>query len=211
MAIDDPLDEHEQSERVLDWLRHNGAGLIGGIVLGLALILGWQWWQNQRMQQRTQAGEQYHAAQKAIDAGELDQGIAQVKALPAGIYVTLGSLDLAAAQANAGKAEAAIATLQAVHAGSPLLQSVVDQRLARLLIAAGKAGQAVTLLAKHDKDPETLQILGDAYSALDKGAQAQAAYQQALVFLEVGSPQRNIVELKLSQVGGTPPKPEVRS
>lgn len=211
MAIDDPLDEHEQSERVLDWLRQNGAGLIGGVVLGLGLILGWQWWQTHRMQQRTQAGEQYHLAEKAIDAGKLDQGVAQVKALPDGIYSTLASLDLAAAQLNAGKADVAIATLQAVHAGRPLLQSVVDQRLARLLIANGQAGQAVTLLASHDKDPETLQILGDAYSALDKDAQAQAAYQKALVTLEVGSPQRNIVELKLSQVGGTPPKPEARS
>ncbi len=211
MAIDDPLDEHEQSERVLDWLRHNGAGLIGGIALGLALILGWQWWQTHLLQQRTQAGEQYHLAQKAIDAGKLDQGVAQVKTLPAGVYATLGSLDLAAAQVKAGKADAAITTLQGVHAGSPLLQSVVDQRLARLLIAGGKAGQAVVLLDGHGKDPETLQILGDAYSALDKDAQAQAAYQQALVLLEVGSPQRNIVELKLSQVGGTPSKPEARS
>ncbi len=211
MAIDDPLDEHEQSERVLDWLRQNGAGLIGGIVLGLALILGWQWWQSHQAQQRSQASEQYHTARKAIDAGELDQGSAQVKALPAGIYSALGSLDLAAAQVKAGKPDAAIATLQAVHADTPLLQSVVNQRLARLLISQGKAGQALTLLASDDKNPQALEVLGDAYSALDKDAQAQAAYQQALVSMEVGSPQRNIVELKLSQVGGTPPKPEARS
>lgn len=211
MAIDDPLDEHEQSERVLDWLRQNGAGLVGGIVLGLGLIMGWQWWQAHHQQQLSQAGEQFHLAQKAIDAGELDQGVAQVKALPNGVYATLGSLELAAAQVQAGKSDAAITTLQAVHAGSPLLQSVVDQRVARLLIASGKAGQAVTLLASHDKDPQTLQILGDAYSVLNKNAEAQAAYQQALVTLELGSPQRNIVELKLSQVGGTPPKPEARS
>ena len=52
MAIDDPLDEHEQSERVLLWLRENGAGLIGGIVLGLAAIGGWKWWQQQQSQQQ---------------------------------------------------------------------------------------------------------------------------------------------------------------
>src|SRR3546814_7567995 len=44
MAIDDLLDEHEQSERVLAWLRSNGAGIIGGVILGLALIIGWKWW-----------------------------------------------------------------------------------------------------------------------------------------------------------------------
>ena len=31
MAIDDLLDEHEQSERVRAWLRNNAAGLIGGV------------------------------------------------------------------------------------------------------------------------------------------------------------------------------------
>lgn len=40
MAIDDLLDEHEQSERVRNWLKNNGAGMIGGIALGLAVIFG---------------------------------------------------------------------------------------------------------------------------------------------------------------------------
>ena len=40
MAIDDLLDEHEQSERVRTWLRQNGAGIFGGVVLALAVIGG---------------------------------------------------------------------------------------------------------------------------------------------------------------------------
>jgi hypothetical protein len=32
-----------------------------------------------------------------------------------------------------------------------------------------------------------------------------------LTGLDVGSPQRNVVELKLSEVGGMPAKPEARS
>ena len=48
MAIDDLLDEHEQSERVRSWLRSNAAGLIGGVGLGLAGIAGWHWWQGQQ-------------------------------------------------------------------------------------------------------------------------------------------------------------------
>lgn len=211
MAIDDPLDEHEQSERVLDWLRQNGAGLIGGVVLGLGLIVGWQWWQNNRQGRQMQAGTQYQAAQKTIETGKLKQAAAQVAALPAGTYATLGSLDLAAAQVKAGDNDAAIATLQAAGKHKGELQTLVQQRLARLLIASGKAGQALQLLAGNQDDAQTLQIRGDAYSALDKHEQARTAYSQALVSLEVGSPQRNIVELKLSEVGGTPAKPEARS
>ena len=33
MAIDDLLDEHEQSERVRTWLRDNAGGLVGGQVM----------------------------------------------------------------------------------------------------------------------------------------------------------------------------------
>ena len=53
MAIDDLLDEHEQSEKVRTWLKDNAVGLIGGIALGLALIGGWQWWQKQQDESAT--------------------------------------------------------------------------------------------------------------------------------------------------------------
>ena len=42
MAIDELLNEYEQSEKVRGWLRNNALGLIGGVGLGLALIAGWQ-------------------------------------------------------------------------------------------------------------------------------------------------------------------------
>src|SRR3546814_15587025 len=61
MAIDDLLDEHEQSERVLAWLRSNGAGLIGGVILGLALNIGWQWWGSRAASADMQAGHAYQA------------------------------------------------------------------------------------------------------------------------------------------------------
>jgi len=49
MALDDLLDEHEQSERVRSWVRSNALGLIGGVALGLGAIAGWQWWQGQQL------------------------------------------------------------------------------------------------------------------------------------------------------------------
>ena len=37
--------------------------------------------------------------------------------------------------------------------------------------------------------------------------EARAAYAQALAHLDVAAPQRRLVELKLIQVGGSPPSP----
>lgn len=211
MAIDDLLDEHEQGERVRGWLRDNGAGLIGGVALGLALIWGWQWWQQQRQHQRMQAGVQFQAAIDNLEAGKLAQAQPQVAALPDGTYDTLAAMALAKAQLTAGKRDDAIATLRAAKAEDPGMAAIIGQRLARLLIDAGKAKDALAVLPPDSRDPETLQVRGDAYNALGQKAQAQAAYVQALTGLDVGSPQRNVVELKLSEVGGMPAKPEART
>lgn len=204
MAIDDLLDEHEQGEIVRSWLRENGAALIGGIVLGLALIWGWQWWQQQRVQQRMQGGNEYQAVLNDLAAGKLDAAKPRIAALPKGAFETLGTLALAKAQMDAGNRDAAMATLRAAKPVDPAMKAIVEQRLARLLIDAGKPKDALAVLAEVGDQPETLQVRGDAYAALGQDEQARAAYAQALTTLEVGAPQRNVVELKLSEVGGTP-------
>ena len=89
MAIDDLLDEHEQSEKVRTWLKDNAAGLIGGILLGFALIGGWRWWQAQQADARVESGERFQVALDNIQAGKLDLAKPQVAALPKGAYATL--------------------------------------------------------------------------------------------------------------------------
>ncbi|MFS8063563.1 MAG: YfgM family protein [Luteimonas sp.] len=210
MAIDDLLDEHEQGEKVRTWLRENGAGLIGGVALGLALIGGWQWWQKQQGSKQVAASEHYQAALKAIEARDLKQAVPKVAALH-GVYATLAALDLAKAQLGAGQRDAAIAALRNVKAGDPALAAVVQQRLARLLIDAGKADQALTLLPSTGTDANTLEIRGDAQSALGHRDLARSDYSHALTQLEIGSPQRRLLELKLSDAGGAPAKPEAKS
>jgi predicted negative regulator of RcsB-dependent stress response len=211
MAIDDLLDEHEQSEKVRSWLRANGAGLIGGVILGLALIGGWQWWQNRQQQGRVQTAERYQATVDLINAKQLAPAQASVKALTDPAYATLAALQLAKAQLIAGQRDAAIATLRAAKPAEPVLAAVVTQRLARLLIDGGKAADALQLLPADTVDPETLQVRGDAQVALGRHDDARKSYAQALTHLDVAAPQRRLVELKLSEVGGSPAQPEAKT
>ena len=211
MAIDDLLDEHEQGEKVRTWLRENALGLIGGVVLGLALIGGWQWWQKQRHSAQVQTGEHYQAAVDAIEAGKLAPAKSSLAALPQGAYSTLGALSLAKAQLAAGRRDDAIATLRASHPADPALAAITSQRLALLLIDAGKAGEALKQLPAEDNDAQTLELRGDAHYALGHLEQARAAYAQALAKMDATAPARRLVELKLSEVGGTPPKPEAKT
>lgn len=209
MALDDPLDEHEQSERVLEWLRRNGAGLIGGIVLGLAAIGGWKWWEQHQATQRAQAASEYQGAVDSIAATDKQAG-AKVKALEPGLYRTLASLELAKSQVVAGQRDAAIATLRTAKSGEPALVQVVNQRLARLLIDAKQADAALKLL-EGAATPSALEVRGDAQFALGQRDSARKTYQQALAKLDVASPNRRVLELKLTEVGGTLAKSEAKS
>ena len=208
MAIDELLNEHEQSEQVRNWLRNNALGLIGGVGLGLAVIAGWQWWQGQRLQSGMQANASYAQASEAFEAGKIpqDKGQAVIASLDKGnpTLGTLAALQLAKAQVDAGKRDDAIATLRGLDKVDADLRPVVRQRPARLLIDAGKAKEALPLL-DDERDAAMLDARGDAQFALGDKAKAQEAYRKALALVDVGNPQHRLITMKLIEAGGTPP------
>lgn len=208
MAIDDLLDEHEQSERVLTWLRRNAVALIAGILLGLGAIYGWGYWKDHQREQQLAAAARYESVLEAIRTGD-KQVAAKIAALP-GAYRTLAGLALAKQQADEARRDEAIATLRGLKPEDRALADIVAVRHARLLIDAGKHDEALKLLAGIDT-PAALETRGDAEFARGKLEQARDAYAQALTKTDVAAPLRRLLELKLTQAGGTPAKPETQS
>ncbi|MCD9026987.1 tetratricopeptide repeat protein [Luteimonas sp. BDR2-5] len=210
MAIDELLDEREQGERVKAWLRENSLGLVAGAAIGGALIFGWSWWKNHTYNQRVAEHATYQGVLASIAAGDLDKAAGQVDALPDTAYGELLALQLAKAQLDADDRDGAIATLQAARDSDIGISAVVQQRLARLLTDAGRGEDAVTLLAGAD-NAVALEARGDAHFALEHTDQARDDYAEALRRLDSAAPQRGLLELKLSEVGGTPDASEVES
>ena len=120
MAIDELLDEREQGERVKAWLRDNSLGLIGGLVLGGALIFGWHYWKTRTQTLAMEQHAAYQAAVLDITGGDLDRAGERIAGLPDGAYGELAALQLAKAQLDAGDRDAAIATLSPSRAPSPV-------------------------------------------------------------------------------------------
>ncbi|QOW20646.1 tetratricopeptide repeat protein [Lysobacter ciconiae] len=209
MAIDDPLDEHEQSERVLAWLRQNGIALVGGIVLGLAAIGGWKWWGHHQHTEALADADRYQQVISAIEAGD-PEAASRITTLDNGVYAELAGLELASRQVRAGDNEKAIATLRGIKPADERMATIVHQRLARLLVDAGKGEEAIGLLEGADT-AMALEVRGDAEYALGKTDDARSAYMQALTRMDVASPRRKLLELKLMEVGGKPDDSEVRS
>lgn len=214
MAFDEMLDEHEQSERVLAWLRNNGAGIVAGIVLGLGAIYGWQWWKGHDLAQDRKVAALYSQTVDAFGEGRIpaDGGRAALTTIDEAspILGTLAGLQLAKAQVEAGKTDAAIATLRGLKNVAPDLKPVVQQRLARLLIDAGKASEALPLLA-DEHDAMMLDARGDAELALGHRDRAQEAYRKALALVDVADAQHRLIAMKLVAAGGTPPHSEDNS
>lgn len=201
MAIDELLDEHEQGERVRDWLRRNGIGIVGGVLIGFALIGGWKWWQGQQHVQRMQAGAAYQSMQQKLVDGNLEQATLEASGFGRGAYAALAALDLAKSQVEAGKRDAAIATLRSIGPADPAIAGLANQRLGSLLVDAGKPQEALQLLAGAE-DAVSLEIQGDAQASLGKPELARQAYADALARLDVAAPQRRLIEIKLADVGG---------
>jgi predicted negative regulator of RcsB-dependent stress response len=204
MAIDDLLDEHEQSERVRSWLRKNGVSILAGVAIAIGGIWGWKEWQTRHSNSLAGANVQYQVVLKSLEDKDLEQAAKGVKALETGkanIYADLAALQLAKAQVDAGKNDDALATLRAIKA-DPEFKPVIEQRVARLLVATGKTEDAIKQLGTAT-DSTSLEIHGDALMAQGKRDAAREQYEKALKTLDVAAPQRRLLETKLTDAGGT--------
>ncbi|MBJ6980538.1 tetratricopeptide repeat protein [Luteimonas sp. MC1572] len=206
MAVDELLDEHEQGERVRQWVRENALGVVAGIAVALGLVWGFQQWQDHRLDQRMAQSDAYAAVNASIAAGDLDKAreLAAAADLHDGAFAALLALDLAKAQVDAGDTEAATATLSALTDPGPALESVVARRLASLHVAAGKADEALAVLGDAT-DAGSLETRGDAHMVAGRADDAREAYTAALAALDVAAvPQRRLLEIKLIDAGGVP-------
>ncbi|MHC9011907.1 YfgM family protein [Stenotrophomonas rhizophila] len=204
MAIDDLLDEHEQSERVRGWLRKNGVSILAGVAIAIGGIWGWKEWQTRHSNSLAGANVQYQVVLKSLEDKDLEQAAKGVKELESGkanIYADLAALQLAKAQVDAGKNDDALATLRAIKA-DPEFKPVIEQRVARLLVATGKTDDAIKQLGTAT-DSTSLEIHGDALMAQGKRDAAREQYEKALKTLDVAAPQRRLLETKLTDAGGT--------
>lgn len=206
------MDEHEQGEKVRAWLRSNGGAIIGGVAIGLLLIFGYQWWERSKIEHKLTAATNYQALSDALEAK--DDATAGALATELGDkfsdtpYAALAALRVSGAKLQAGDTASATTTLENVRAsaGDPALQALVDLRLARVELGDGKAEAALQRLDKIDGGFPGLvaEARGDALYALGRMDDARTAYQDALTALDTGAATRNLVEMKLADLGGTP-------
>lgn len=186
------MTEEEQIAQLKDWWQRNGKPLLTGGALALALVFGWQAWQQYQTNQAQGAGALYQQLLETTltpsgqpDVGKVTELAGKLKSDFAGThYAQYASLFVAKVAVENGKLDDAAAELK------PLLDKPLDttigelarQRLARVLAAQGKVEDGLKLL---DGEAEKAwlaareELRGDLLVQLGRGDEAHKAYQKA--------------------------------
>ena len=188
--VDDLLSEKEQLDQFRAWWSEYAIYVIGGIVMGAGLLYGVNYYQNTQLQAQLDASTAYEALILHVVDGNLEaaEAVADEIATSYSDTTYVGQAGLAMARLYMDKnrdQDAANALLAVVEGNAESeLKNVARLRLARIYLYQDKAQDVLDLLAGEESEAFAAaygEVLGDAYTALGRIAEAQDAYQKVLL------------------------------
>lgn len=188
--MDDLLSEKEQLEQLRSWWSEYGGYVIGGLGLGIALLVGYNYYQNSKLEAQLAGSAMYETLTSHVVAGDLEEAESVADTLGteyAGTsYAAQAKLAMARLYMDRNRDQDAADVLQELldsEAGEAL-QHVARTRLARILLYQDEPQAVVDLLEGQASEAFAAtwnELLGDAYRALGRVEDAEAAYQQVLL------------------------------
>jgi len=205
--VDDLLSEKEQIEQMRAWWSDYGNYVISGVVLGVIVLYGINHVQTSRLDASYAASTLYDALTDQIVDGNVDDAESTIAQLQSDYsdshYAAQALLAMARLYMDENRDQDAAEILRKLIASdiSREFAQVGRVRLAKILLYQDKASEVVELMEGQEDGAfaaRSADILGDAYVALDRFADARAAYQRALA--ETGGAatvDQQFVQLKL--------------
>lgn len=203
-------DEHEQGERVRNWIREYGAAIVMGLVLAFGGIFGFRYWQEHQSAQNALAADYFNRVQNEIEAGQTDRAQEHLESLQqqAGSsgYAGLAAMAMAAAHVEEGRLEPAARLYREVldNRRMEMLWPVTRLRLARVLESQGDARAALDALSDTPAsgyEASWNELRGDLLLAVGQVEQARLAYQDALSELGGQAGSQRLLQMKLDATG----------
>jgi predicted negative regulator of RcsB-dependent stress response len=200
--------DQEQLEVIRKWWSENGKAIIGGLLLGLGGVLGWQFWQDHQRSAAEQASVLYFQLGEAIAGDKIEaaglKGVVLREEYPGSPYAALAGLMLAAADIEAENLDGARTHLSWVveNARQPELADVARLRLARVLMAEDDYAAASARLDEVSAPyrAEADEIRGDMYVRQGEPDRARDAYQAARAALALAGGSNEWLEMKLNDL-----------
>lgn len=210
MAYD--LEEQEQLATLKAWWEKYGNVTTWVVIAGLAAYSGWTYWQHRQATQAQEASALYSQLQDAAiakDNAKVQRAAADIESKYGNTaYGAMSALAAAKSAFDANDNKAAKAQLQwAIEHGNDEVKAVARIRLAGVLLDEKAYPEALTALGAAEPKAFAAQIAdrkGDILAAQGKVAEARTAYKEALDAADKKVPGRQLIEMKLEAIGGSP-------
>ncbi|MEX0975725.1 MAG: tetratricopeptide repeat protein [Woeseia sp.] len=203
----DDLSEKEQIDAIRSWWQVNGRYIISGIVIGIGLLVGWNYWNAQQRQTQFEASALFEELLTSV----ANNSVAAAESTAARLYDEYGKthyalqsrLAMARLYMDAGRDENAAEELRALLAkqNDEEMALVARLRLARILLYQDKPQEVVDLLQGYSDSAFAARYndtLGDAFMALGRVEDASAAYTAALADNpNIPTVDRTLVQMKI--------------
>jgi predicted negative regulator of RcsB-dependent stress response len=187
--------EQQQVEALQKWWKENGASVMAGLAIGFALLFAWRAWQSHVAVKAEAASIGYQGAMSKIEDKDPEAALLIGKTVldeqSKTIYAALTAFTLAKVSVDKndlGKAREYLQKLISDYPHDDGIKNLARMRLARIQVAEGKAGEALSTLDPMKKSAEGQasyhELRGDVLLALGKPDEARGAYAQALALAE---------------------------
>ena len=206
--------EAEQYERAKEWIRTNGLWIVAGIAIGALGLGGWRWYQERRETQAQNAAARYEEMLEAFARSDRTRGMTIVDDLNREYswtpYAPMATLMAARFQVEANELDKAAASLKTVMDTAPEdeMRLVARIRLARVQAAQSKYDEALATLKVDEPgefDTRLADARGDVLLAKGDRAGALREYLAARTGENKGRIDEELLDLKIRDLGGTPP------
>jgi predicted negative regulator of RcsB-dependent stress response len=179
--------ENEQVDAVRHFFAENGKALAIGIVLGIAALSGWRYWQSHENTALTEASASFQQASAALVDNKADsvanlEKFAQSNTNSYGVFAALQLAEHFTQAKDFANAEKQL-TLASQHAKDDNLLSMVNYRLARVQLQENKLDDALKTLDNVKGDgwmAMQQEVRGDVLLAKGDTKGARDAYSKGL-------------------------------
>mgnify|MGYP001631047884 CR=1 FL=1 len=208
MAYD--LEEQEQLESIKSWWKKHGNGITWVVIVALGCYAAYAFWGYYQRKQAAQASQLYYEMQNAVLADDTErvQRVAKDTQEKFGgtAYAPMVSLVAAKVAYEAKDTETAKAQLKWIVDNSKQegYKAIARIRLAGIYLDEKAYDEGMKLL--DGAFPESFESLaedrrGDFFVAQNKLDEAKSAYQAALDKAAPDDPGRQLIQLKLEEIG----------
>lgn len=217
--MSDYLSDEEQVARLQGWWRSNGLMTIIAVVLAIAAVVGWRWYQSQQAEAIAAASDLYTTYSEADDSSRAASLTRLLGEHPNSTYAQFALMDQAKRATTAGNLDEAVKHYQDVLTKKPedVIADLANVRLARLLQQQDKSDAALAALASVRTSgfrAQVAELKGDILLQQGDRSGAHEAYVAALAASTSGE-ERPVLKMKenatSTQVAAVATEPQVDS